>query len=204
MRRGRPDGRLSAVPELTSPLPPTTDDVPPAGPTVAVLDIDGVLADVRHRLHHLARRPKDWDAFFAAASGDPALPEGFAVARTLAEQHRVVYLSGRPERLRQVTSHWLADHDAPPGRLLLRRDGDHRPARQVKLAALRRLGRSATVAVVVDDDPAVCVAVEQAGFPVFRATWGLPDGPASGLDGAGHRPPSRRTLLDAQENDGRT
>ena len=34
---------------------------------VAVLDIDGVLADVSHRLGHVQRRPKDWDAFFAAA-----------------------------------------------------------------------------------------------------------------------------------------
>jgi len=31
------------------------------------VSIDGVLADVHHRLHHIARRPKDWPAFFAAA-----------------------------------------------------------------------------------------------------------------------------------------
>jgi hypothetical protein len=34
---------------------------------LAVFDLDGVLADVRHRLHFLDRRPKDWDGFFAAA-----------------------------------------------------------------------------------------------------------------------------------------
>lgn len=31
---------------------------------LAVFDIDGVLADVRHRLPHVQGRPKDWDAFF--------------------------------------------------------------------------------------------------------------------------------------------
>ena len=38
---------------------------------VAVIDIDGVLADVGHRLHHIQGRPKDWAAFFAAAGDDP-------------------------------------------------------------------------------------------------------------------------------------
>ena len=47
----------------------------PARP-IAVLDIDGVLADVRHRLHHLDKRPKDWAAFFAAAGRDPAAARG--------------------------------------------------------------------------------------------------------------------------------
>ncbi len=74
---------------------------------IAVLDIDGVLADVRHRLHHLERRPKDWAAFFAAAPRDPLLPEGAAVAAQLAPDHDVVYLTGRPERCRRDTLAWL-------------------------------------------------------------------------------------------------
>ena len=42
---------------------------------LAVFDLDGTLADTRHRLHHLERRPADWDAFFAAARDDPPLPD---------------------------------------------------------------------------------------------------------------------------------
>src|SRR5659263_561226 len=45
---------------------------------LAVFDIDGVLADVRHRLPHVQARPKDWDAFFAAIGKDPVLPDGLA------------------------------------------------------------------------------------------------------------------------------
>ena len=41
-----------------------------------MFDIDGVVADVRHRLHFLQRRPKDWPGFFAAAADDPGLAEG--------------------------------------------------------------------------------------------------------------------------------
>ncbi|MEQ7123129.1 hypothetical protein ABN034_01290 [Actinopolymorpha sp. B11F2] len=176
---------------------PTPPDVAPAsGRAYAVVDIDGVLADVRHRLRHVERRPKDWDAFFAAAAGDPPFAEGLAVARRLASEHEVVYLSGRPERLRHTTERWLARHDAPSGPLHLRRDGDRRPARQVKLGVVRRLAAAAPVAVVVDDDPEVCAAVKAAGFAVFQASWAFVDGTYGNS--------AKRTLREGQEGDGRT
>jgi hypothetical protein len=154
----------------------------------AVVDLDGVMADVSHRLHHLAGRRKDWAGFFAAAGADPVLPEGLAVARRLAEEHSLVYLSGRPERLRAVTQAWLRRAEAPDGELLLRPDGDRRPARVLKVEVLRRLARRRPVALLVDDDPAVAAAARTAGFAVLDADW-AEDRPA---------------LFDAQERDGRT
>src|ERR1700759_5545664 len=73
----------------------------PAGSTrpLAVIDIDGVVADVRHRLRFLDRRPKDWDGFFAAADQDLPLEAGIARVTELAGGHDVVWLTGRPERL---------------------------------------------------------------------------------------------------------
>ncbi len=72
------------------------DEAPGPRP-IAVIDIDGVIADVRHRLQHVARTPKDWDAFFAAAPDDEVLAVGLETARRLAEVCEIVYLSGRPE-----------------------------------------------------------------------------------------------------------
>jgi len=40
-----------------------------------VVDIDGVLADVGHRLHFFHHRPKDWKGFLAAARTDPPTPK---------------------------------------------------------------------------------------------------------------------------------
>jgi phosphoglycolate phosphatase-like HAD superfamily hydrolase len=154
----------------------------------AVVDLDGVLADVDHRLHHLNSRPKDWAAFFAGITDDPVLPEGLAVARELAAEHELVYLSGRPERTRAATEDWLRRHDVPPGRVVLRRDHDRRPARVVKLSILRRLAAERPVVVLVDDDPAVCRAAREAGFTVLEATWARP----------------QPTLLDFQERLGET
>ena len=155
---------------------------------VAVVDIDGVLADVRHRLHHVTGRPKDWRAFFAGAGDDGLLPEGEHTARRLAEVYEVVYLSGRPERLRAVTQAWLDRHDLPPGRLVLRPYDDYRPSSVWKVEQLESLAETRTVAVLVDDDPRVLDAARRAGFDVLPATW-------MGEHSA---------LREAQEREGRT
>ena len=162
-------------------------------PAAVVLDLDGVLADTRHRMHFLAKRPKDWDGFFAAAVRDPAYAEGLALARAAVGQGRaVVYLSGRPERTRDDTLAWLRRHDAPAGEVLLRPEGDRRPARAVKLAELRRLRRRYRLDVLVDDDPEVVRAVRAARPPlvteVVLAQW----------------QPYGEELHRAQESEGRT
>jgi hypothetical protein len=158
------------------------------GRPYAVLDIDGVIADVRHRLHHVERKPKNWDAFFRAAPADGLLAEGLAVAKRLADTHEIVYLTGRPERCRADTQSWLDSHELPPGRLIMRRQGDFRPARVAKIELLRRLAAQRPVEVLVDDDAGVVRAARQAGFQVLHADW------------MGSQP----ALFEAQEREGRT
>ena len=155
---------------------------------VAVVDIDGVVADVRHRLSHVARRPKDWDAFFAAAPDDPPLAEGLDRVRALRARYDVVFVTGRPERCRADTEDWLARHGLGGLPVVMRREDDRRPARRTKLDEVRRIAAGATIAVVVDDDPDVCAALTAAGWPVEQATWMA-------------RPAA---LHAAQERDGRT
>ena len=174
MVQGLPEG---LVPGRVSTLEGVT---PPPRP-LAVFDIDGVLADVRHRLVHLQSRPKDWDAFFTGAACDPAHREGLALAHEAAARGaRVVYLSGRPERTRALTLAWLERVGAPQGPLLLRAEGDRRPARVIKVAALRSLAAQGPLAVLVDDDPDVVAAVRALRPPlvaqVLLADWQPRDG----------------------------
>lgn len=157
-------------------------------PPLAVFDIDGVLADVSHRLPFLQRRPKDWPGFFAAAAQDPPLAEGLRLAQEAARDCELVYLTGRPEQCRADTERWLQRHDLPVGRLMMRAKGDRRPARLAKPPLLRRLAAGRIVAVVVDDDEQVCRAYALAGWPVLHATWAS----------------AAPTLQQAQEQQGRT
>jgi hypothetical protein len=161
---------------------------PNADRPVAVVDIDGVVADVRHRLHLVEHRPKRWAEFFARAADDPPLAEGVALVTELSAGHDIVWLTGRPERTRQATVRWLAEQGLPAGRLLMRPDGDFRPARYTKREELRGLRRRRQIAVVVDDDPEVTATLAGEGFPVRLADW----------------LPHSSTLRSAQEREGRT
>lgn len=154
---------------------------------MAVIDLDGVVADVRHRLHFLESKPKNWDAFFAGIADDPVLAEGRAVVEQLATDHELVYLTGRPESTRAATEAWLERHELPRARVIMRRAGDRRPARVTKPALIRTLaGRGRTIGVVVDDDLQVCDAIEAAGWPVLRADWmGRPESLEKAQEDAG-------------------
>jgi len=160
----------------------------------AIVDIDGVLADVRHRLEHVSTRPKDWDAFFAAAPRDAVLPQGLQRCLDLAADNTVIYLTGRPERCRTDTIEWLRGNGFPDGDVVMRPDVDRRPARLFKLNQARRLARRDVVAVIVDDDEAVVDTLRTEGFTVEHATW-MHDAEAES---------EQSTLFDAQEREGRT
>ncbi|MFF1745338.1 hypothetical protein ACFVZI_37645 [Streptomyces mirabilis] len=155
---------------------------------LAVFDLDGTLADSTHRQRFLERKPRDWDAFFAAAPQDPPLAQGVALAMRSTEECEVVYLTGRPERCRRDTVEWLAAQGLPEGRVWMRRNDDRRPARHTKLDVLRRLARDREIHVLVDDDELVCDEAERAGFRVVRARWAT----------------ASAALKDAQEREGRT
>ncbi|WAX76585.1 phosphatase domain-containing protein [Streptomyces sp. KMM 9044] len=155
---------------------------------LAVFDLDNTLADTAHRQRFLERRPRDWDAFFAAAPEDPPLAEGIALLRERARECEIVYLTGRPERCRSDTLEWLAAQELPEGPVHMRGDADRRPARHTKLAILRRLARTREIRVLVDDDELVCADARRAGFTVVHARWTAPSG----------------ELRAAQEREGRT
>jgi hypothetical protein len=202
--QGRADIIADVTADVTADMTADGASLSPALPPVAVVDIDGVVADVRHRVPYLEEYPPDWAGFFSAADLDPPIAHGLARVRGLvASGHEIVWLTGRPEWLRSVTRSWLAGHRLPTGTLLMRPVHDRRPARVLKAGALRALaaGRSVfgrrpgpprEIAVVVDDDTAVVARLRADGWPVEQADW-------LDLD-----PGGADRLAEAQERDGRT
>jgi hypothetical protein len=137
----------------------------------AILDIDGVLADCRPRLHWVMRDQPDYETFYALVGDDEALRAGCVLATCLAQCLDIIYLTGRDEVCRDQTELWLHRNDLPDGDLLMRAHGDHRKSAPQKLEQLAMLNRQ-DVELVVDDDPDVCLALTEAGYPVLQARWG--------------------------------
>lgn len=143
---------------------------------LALFDIDGVLANDTHRVHHaLAWR---WTEYFKpeTVAADPVWEQGRAAIA--AEQEAgacIAYLTGRREDLRPVTAQWLEEKMFPNGVLFMRPMNVHKPLAILKAEIIGSLIDSGQYVSVVlyDDDPEVVrVARSRFGEDVaVHCTW---------------------------------
>jgi hypothetical protein len=92
-----------------------------------VCDLDGTVADASHRLHHIKGPSKDWASFYAACLDDTLkYPVWKLLLLTAYSGQEILYVTGRSEECRDDTLTWLERHHFPAGRLLMRKQGDHR------------------------------------------------------------------------------
>ncbi len=144
-----------------------------------ICDIDGTLADLSHRLHHIKPAPgqrKNWAAFFDSVFGDAVHTDMRIILDRLYGNgdHEVVYVSGRMERCRWATERWLILNCFPPGRVFMRKDGDYRPDYTVKEEILDRQLKltPADVLCVLDDRDQVVDMWRTRGFRVLQVADG--------------------------------
>ena len=78
---------------------------------VWVFDIDNTLANVYHRWHHLQNGKKEWKEFFEKQIQDEPFDAVVEVLHALLNSdHRVIIVTGRDEKFREVTMEWLREH----------------------------------------------------------------------------------------------
>jgi len=116
-----------------------------------LFNLDGTLSDLTHRLHHIQKEPKDWNAFFDGCVNDAPVPHIVELALTLAESLPVVFVSGRSDRVRSETSLWLVRLGLD-GPIYMRKDGDHRPDQLVKGELLDKILADGYAPIMAFDD----------------------------------------------------
>lgn len=105
-----------------------------------IFDIDGTLADITHRRHHVATKPKNWPAFQKAAHLDTPHEPVAVIARSLGTlAHRIILCSGRGEQERPVTEAFLEKYQIPYRALYMRAEGDYRHDDIIKGELLDRI-----------------------------------------------------------------
>ena len=116
-----------------------------------IFDIDGTIADISERVHHVRRKPKNWNAFNAGMAQDKAIHSMVRLCKILyAAGLRIILCSGRKERNRPETVEWLEKQGVPYHQLLLRKDEDFRSDAVVKREILQTLDKSKILFVVED------------------------------------------------------
>lgn len=112
---------------------------------IVIFDLDGTLADIEHRLHHIRPvkclhvageqiEPKaDWKAFFAACDQDKPILEIIEVLFALHTVGCAIWVvSGRAADTRDKTLAWLHQYALTPDKLLMRQPDDHQPDDELK------------------------------------------------------------------------
>lgn len=118
---------------------------------IVIFDIDGTLADVSERLHHIKKKPKDWDAFFKGIPQDKAIRSMVRLCNILyASGIKILLCTGRREKDRTETVKWLAQQGVNYHELILRPDGDRRSDVIVKREMLAGIDRNKILFVVED------------------------------------------------------
>jgi beta-phosphoglucomutase-like phosphatase (HAD superfamily) len=139
---------------------------------IVIVDMDGTLADVRHRLHYInGPEKKNWKRFFEGQVNDKPFAAIAQRVRALAADHEIVIVTGRPEEYRSGTEAWLHKFRIPFSRIYMRRAGDHRPDYIVKAELLDQIGPERVV-LAFEDRPPVCEAYRQAGVRVVAVNHG--------------------------------
>ena len=142
-----------------------------------VFDLDGTLADTRHRAHlkpDSKGHGEEWVPYSMACADDGVHEPMAHLFKMGALGHDCEIVTGRTEHARALTEDWLERKGFIVAGLSMRAIGDHRPNVDLKLAALDRLSRYANVTLWVDDYRNVIEAVAARGIPTvhFRAVGG--------------------------------
>ena len=145
---------------------------------IVIIDIDGTVADLQDRLHHITGNAEaDWDAFFDACEHDRPFQDMVDLLYVLDQHYWFVFITGRPERIRATTNCWLRKvlGQTQTAALFMRADGDFRPDDVVKKELFEKSGiLPSEVAFVLEDRDRVvkmwrdigirCLQVEEGSY----------------------------------------
>jgi len=144
---------------------------------IVIFDIDGTLMDMEHRRHFVTNGNSDWDSFMdpaIMALDTPNVPVvQCAINFNSTVVNRVIMVSARNERHREVTEQQMADVGLGNCFLFLRADDDFRADDEFKLDVLTEL-RAADMEpdLVFDDRNRVVDMWRREGIACFQVAEG--------------------------------
>lgn len=138
-----------------------------------IFDLDGTLANGDHRLHLLPNREiagitSSWDAFNLAALNDSPIKNNIELCRTMHESgYRIIILTGRCDVAKKITKEWLAKHDVPYQKLVMRKAGDNRSDIEFKHEAVAKIKN---ILCAFDDLEHIAKAMRSWGITCHQVT----------------------------------
>lgn len=148
-----------------------------------IVDIDGTVADLSHRIHFIEGEKKDWDAFYSHVGGDSPIKNVLDVVNALSLSGcQLVFVTGRPDKCYTETVNWLECYLPSYTTMIcrpmyfFRKNGDFRPDTVVKKEIyenkLKAVGITPENTVVFEDRSGVVYMWRTLGFTCFQVADG--------------------------------
>lgn len=139
-----------------------------------IFDLDGTLADGRHRLHLLPKKDhhltEAWVEFNLEADKDKPFEDNIQLCNSLAILgYKIVILTGRSDIAKDITIDWLNAHNVRRTDLVMRKQTDNRKDTVIKEEFLREYGLD-RVLCCFDDLPQVANHFREMGLTCHLVT----------------------------------
>jgi hypothetical protein len=144
---------------------------------IIVSDVDGTVANITHRRHWVASKPKNWKAFNSTMHLDTPYEDIVWLIENLRASSnfntRLIFCSGRGEESRKVTEDFLNEHFGSFDALYMRAEKDYRQDSIVKVELLEQIRKDYGEPYVwLDDRQQVVDAIRAQGVRVLQVAPG--------------------------------
>jgi hypothetical protein len=126
---------------------------------IVIIDLDGCISDDKLRRHLILDGRRDWNEYYSRCDEDTPFPWALKMLPGLIDYYQIVFLTGRPEHVREKTNQWLSKvynglgygcHDY---QLYMRPEGDYTPAPIYKKKVVHHLReKGLSILFAFDDD----------------------------------------------------
>jgi len=135
---------------------------------IILCDIDGTVANNDHR-QNLLKEYQDWDIFFSELVNDePIFKVIDLIKLNYKNGFKVVFVTGRPERYRKMTSDWLNNYFDFKIEILMRPDADKRNKLIIKKDMLENFNYSQQIKKIYENDIDLIKLWEELGYEVVN------------------------------------
>lgn len=138
---------------------------------IVIVDLDGTLCNIDHRLHFVQWQKKDRKSFFDHISWDAVNEFVRSTVMSLHANYQIVLCSGRPDNYCDSTIQRLKDNDIKYDHLLMRHHWDNRPDTLVKKDMLDKCLARNTIVWAIDDRKSVIDMRLENWIPVLAVDW---------------------------------
>ena len=139
-----------------------------------IVDLDGTLCNVDHRVSHVRKQEKDWKAFNEGMVDDGIYKWCFELIESMRKQdYKIILVTGRDDSYRLQTIDWLKKYNVSYDELYMRVESDHRADDLIKKEIYENsIQKKYKVLFVLEDRLSVVKMWREIGLFCLQCDWG--------------------------------